>query len=548
MVRRFVFLLLLLAALVPGGASARVEFAAGFTPPALKGTPQFVISGHGWGHGIGMSQYGAQGYAQNGYTYDQILSHYYPGTELGAATLKTVRVLLAQTKSVTIASLAAWKLKDASGTITTLAPGKVTLNAALTFTLPGETTPRTFTGPLTFTAPASGPLTFKKQYRGTFTVTSDGKKLTLVNNVPLEQYLYGVVPSEMPSTWLDEALKVQAVAARSYAIAMRKTSGAFDVYPDTRSQVYGGIEAESDTTSAAIDATAGEILTYDGSVATTYFSSTSGGKTAAIADVWDSDPVPYLVSVADPYDTISPYHDWGPLPFTAAKLKKALKAPGRLLDVQTDLNASGRVSDVTAVGDRGERVLAGSAVQKALGLRSTWFRVGVLALDPAPATPATFGVAITLTGIGRGLPGLVLEQRPRGTTDPWTTAQTVTPGVDGALSIRFKAGAPADYRLRSGKVASAVATLLVAPRVKLAALADSTGFTGTVRPKLAGAPVQIQQLDTATGKWTTLVTTELTEAGQFDAAADVVVPGTYRARVVAGQGWAVAVSAKLTLE
>jgi hypothetical protein len=187
-------------------------------------------------------------------------------------------------------------------------------------------------------------------------------------------------------------------------------------------------------------------------------------------------------------------------------------------------------------------------VQKALGLRSTWFRVGVLALDPLPATTATYGSAIALTGIGRGLPGLTLEQRPRGSTDPWTTVQAVEPGVDGAISIRFKAGAPADYRIRSGKVVSAVSTLIVAPRVKLTALADSTGFTGTVRPKLAGAPVQIQQLDAATGKWTTLVTTELTEAGQFDASADVVVPGTYRARVVAGHGWAVAVSPKLALE
>ena len=116
--RRVTVLTLLTALLAAGGASAR-PFA--FTPPALQGTPRFLISGHGWGHGIGMSQYGAQGYAQNGFTYDQILAHYYPGTELGSAPLNRVRVLLANTASVTISSLGDVKVKDGTGT-TTLAP------------------------------------------------------------------------------------------------------------------------------------------------------------------------------------------------------------------------------------------------------------------------------------------------------------------------------------------------------------------------------------------------------------------------------------------
>ena len=72
--RRAIVLVLLLCGLVVGHASA------GFTPPALKGTPQFVISGHGWGHAVGMGQWGAYGYAQHGFTYDKILAHYYPGT------------------------------------------------------------------------------------------------------------------------------------------------------------------------------------------------------------------------------------------------------------------------------------------------------------------------------------------------------------------------------------------------------------------------------------------------------------------------------------
>src|SRR5207302_2610273 len=227
-------------------------------------------------------------------------------------------------------------------------------------------------GPVTFTA-TSAPLYFKRPYRGAFTLTSDGKKLSLVDTVSLEQYLYGVVASEMPYTWAPEALKAQAVAARSYALALRKTTGTFDVYADTRSQVYGGVLAEKPSTTDAVDQTAAQVLLYDGKVAVTYFYSSSGGRTAAIADVWNSQPVPYLVSVSDPYDAISPYHDWGPLAFTAAKLTKAFKVAGRLLDVHTTLNASGRVSTVTAIGDEGQVTLSGSDARTALSLRSTWF-------------------------------------------------------------------------------------------------------------------------------------------------------------------------------
>ena len=92
---------------------------------------------------------------------------------------------------------------------------------------------------------------------------------------------------------------------------MRKT-GAYDLYADTRSQVYGGVAAEKPTTNAAVDATAGQVLLYEGKVATTFFFSTSGGRTASIEDVWArGEAVPYLVGVPDPYDTASPHHTLG---------------------------------------------------------------------------------------------------------------------------------------------------------------------------------------------------------------------------------------------
>ena len=536
--RRTSILTLLAALLAAGGASARPTV---FTPPALKGTPRFLISGHGWGHGVGLSQYGAQGYAQKGFTYDQILAHYYPGTEPGTAPLNRIRVLLANTASVTISSLADVKLKDAAGTTALLPAGSWTFGPGLKLRLPDSDEPQPLVGPVTFT-PTTAQLFFKRPYRGTFTLTTDGKKLTLVDTLGLEAYLYGVVPSEMPSTWLPEALNAQAVVARSYALAMRKTTGLFDVYGDTRSQVYGGVLAEKPTATAAVDATAGEVLLYDGKVAATYFYSTSGGKTAAIADVWNSQPVPYLVSVPDPYDSISPYHDWGPFSFTAPQLRKALKVPGRLLDVQTTLNASGRVSEVDAIADKGEISVGANAVRSALGLRSTWFRIGVLALDPLPAKPVAYGTAVTLTGLGRGLTDLKLEQQAFGTT-VWTPVGPVKPAPDGSVAFPAKAAAPVSFRLTSGGKPSGIARLVVAPVVKLKLPTAPTALSGTVRPVLPGTPVQIQR-SAAPGTWATVASTTVDETGAF-AAPFNVTPGTYRARVAAGKGWAVALSAEL---
>ena len=536
--RRATVFALFAALLAVGGASARP---IGFTPPALKGTPRFLISGHGWGHGVGMSQYGAQGYAQKGSTYDQILAHYYPGTELGAAPVNRVRVLLANTPSVTISSLGDVKLKDGTGTTMTLPAASWTLGPGLKLKLPGFDQAQALTGPLTFTA-TTAPLYFKRPYRGTFTITSDGKKLSLVDTLGLEQYLYGVVPSEMPYTWLPEALDAQAVVARSYALAMRKTTGLFDVYGDTRSQVYGGLLAEKQSATDAVAATAGEVLLYNGKIAATYFYSTSGGKTASIADVWNSLPVPYLVSVPDPYDTISPYHDWGPLSFAAPQLRKALKLPGRLLDVQTNLNPSGRVSTVDATGDQGEFTVDAALLRSGLGLRSTWFSIGVIALDPLSAKPVPYGTTLMLSGLGRGLTDVALEQQAYG-TKIWTPGGPVKTAPDGSVAIPVKATAPISYRLTSGGKPSGTAKLIVAPVAKLKVPSAPTGLSGTLRPLLPGVPVQVQRTNDA-GGWTTVVTTTVDDTGAF-AASFPVTAGTYRVRVVAGKGWAVALSAEL---
>src|SRR5213078_2169876 len=215
----------------------------------------------------------------------------------------------------------------------------------------GAATARALPGPLLF-QPGTSPMQLKHLYRGSVQIDVVNGKLRAINFVGLEQYLYGVVPSEMPYTWAPEALKAQSVVARSYALATKR-AGAFDLYPDTRSQVYLGFDHEKPASNAAVDATAGKVLLYNGQVAKTYFFSTSGGRTASAQDVWGT-AIPYLVSVPDPYDSISPYHTWGPVAFSGSKLGKALHAGGAVRDVRTAINSSGRVTSLTALTASGD--------------------------------------------------------------------------------------------------------------------------------------------------------------------------------------------------
>ena len=380
------------------------------------------------------------------------------------------------------------------------------------------------TAPLVF-LPGAEPLRLGRRYRGTIQVDRVGKRLRAINVVRLEQYLYGVVPAEVPDDWPAEVLKAQAVAARSYALATRKTGGAFDLFPDVRSQVYRGVDEEEETTNSAVDQTAGEVLTYGGRLVTAYFHSTSGGRTASVVDVWPgSKPTPYLVGVQDPYDALSPHHVWGPVVMPAARLQRVLKVPGRLLDVRTTVNGSSRADMVVGVGTGGEASARAGDLRRELGLRSTWFRVGVLAL-PLPAKPHVFGGTTRLTGVGRGVDGFQLEHRaPTG----WRAVATPKPANDGSFSIAVRPTSTADYRLAFGSARTAAIRLGVAPQVRLSPVTDPMELRGTMRPAIVGASVEIQRLN---GKiWGTVGNTSVVEGGTF-AAQMHVPPGSYRARI-----------------
>lgn len=521
----------LVAGLAFAGSSARKPRQAPAAVPQ-PGEPVFVINGRGWGHGVGMSQWGANGFARRGSSYDRILTHYYRGTSLGKAPVAKVRVLLAVGKrSLTVASKAPFRVRAATGETRALPAGKQVLGPGLKLQPKGVKRKVALTGPLVF-LPGAEPLELDRRYRGTIQVDVQGGRLRAINIVGLEQYLYGVVPAEVPDDWPAEVLKAQAVAARTYALATRKTAGDFDLYADVRSQVYRGIDEEEVSTNQAVDATAGEVLEYRGRIVITYFHSTSGGRTASIADVWPgSNPVPYLVSVEDPYDSLSPHHTWGPVVVSTSHLDRVLKTPGRLTDVRVQVNPSARVTMVTGVGSLGEAGLRGSDVRRALGLRSTWFRIGVMQLA-APAKPLTYGVPGKLTGIARGVGRPVLEQRVGA---GWRTVATVGPQANGTYSVTVRPTTSGQYRLNAGSARTAVTPVGVAPRIALTQPTDPMELRGTVRPLVAGAAVEIQRQNGG-GLWQTVGRATVDQRGGFTATMHVP-PGSYRARVPApGRG------------
>lgn len=522
-------------------AAARPERDA-TTRAALSPGPTFAISGRGWGHGVGMSQWGARGFADRGVPYAEILAHYYPGTSRGRAPVTRVRVLLLDgRKTLKLGSTLPFKVRDAAGAVTELPAGTYELGPRLELD-PGTGQRTAFPGPLVFT-PGGAPLDLNgKRYRGMIELSVENERLRAINSVGLEAYLYGVVPDEMPPDWPAEALKAQAVVARSYALAVRK-SGPFDLFDDVRSQVYGGVAAEEPPATAAVQATAGEVLMHEGKVASTFFFSTSGGRTADIADVWaNAEPTPYLVSVPDPYDSISPLHTWGPVVFSAAKVAKSLRIAPPVLDARTTSNASRRVADLLLVTADGEVPVPAAIVRKELGLRSTWFRVGVLALQRSEK-PVLFGSRVALTGLARGLEGVTMEQRPTG--GAWEQAGPVVVAKGGAFVLRFKPTVATWYRLVSGDVRSDPVRVAVAPRVRLDPPSLPATLSGRVVPALGGAVVVVQR-ERAPG-WRDVAEATVDEQGAFLARLRLT-PGTYRARLTPGRGFATGVSAVLRVE
>jgi stage II sporulation protein D len=352
-------------------------------PAAASAATTHVVRGAGFGHGIGMSQYGAYGMAQHGWDYKRILGHYYSGTRIGQAPGRPVRVLLqASDPYVRFQGV-------------TQGPGGLRLESGVThlarpasggrLALHGRGGRRlgTFPAPLRLSRAGGGPARLmgraingvvSGRYRGAFDLyPGSAGGVTVVNALPIDDYVQGVVAGEVPSSWDEQVLRAQAVTARTYALATRKTGDVFDQYPDTRSQMYIGVGGETARTNAAVRETAGETVTYDGEIATTFYFSTSGGRTENVEySFLGAPPKPWLKSVEDPYDSISPRHRWS-MRFSNARLGALLGSPGTLRRVQVlERGRSPRIVRARVYGSLGARVLTGAQIRARLGLYDSW--------------------------------------------------------------------------------------------------------------------------------------------------------------------------------
>jgi stage II sporulation protein D len=398
------------------------------TPPppgatALEETVRFY--GRGYGHGVGMSQYGARGRALAGKSSTAILAHYYRGAVLGTIPTTTrirVRVLFDWQARPTVPLLVygrrtAWSIDG----IATVFP----VDAALTL-IPGTTA--TATGPSTtwrlrVTAPdgtvlhdaakparvalrgASSGTRFQlwpkpgsyDQYRGILRIraSSSDPAVTVVNELKLETYLRGVVPAEMPSTWPAAALKAQAIAARSYAARrLRPGVSYYDVVDTSSSQVYRGALGERTTTNAIIAATAGVVLKSGSTIANTLYHSTGGGATESNQNVFASSSgakvagaVSYLRGSSDraadgsAYDKAAPYATWATATYTREQVSAWFAADPRTavgtlsaVDLR-DRGVSGRLISVTLIGSSGTKKVSGEVFRVV-------FNAGRPAADP----------------------------------------------------------------------------------------------------------------------------------------------------------------------
>jgi stage II sporulation protein D len=344
--------------------------------PSAQASVNWVVKGHGFGHGVGMSQYGAYGYAKHGKGYRFILAHYYSGTTLGQLNgPRIVRVLIDVASGdvgFSGATSACGKALDSGRSYEAHRVGlsvKLRSSAGKPLASCGRKLRAAGNGSIDIDGVGS--------YRGALEVVptdSDAGSLNIVNAVAVDQYVKGVIPNESPASWPQAALRAQAVAARSYALTVQVSGNGFDLYDTTSSQVYEGLGSETAASNEAANATRGEVVMYGGKIAETYFAACSGGHTESVQNVFFGPPVPYLVGVPDPYDYYCPLHTWT-LEFSGPEINAKL---GSYLDgalkqvVVTKRGSSPRIVWARLVGTGGTTQIRGDQLAVALGAYDRW--------------------------------------------------------------------------------------------------------------------------------------------------------------------------------
>lgn len=364
-------------------------------PTVAPKSGSLTIRGSGWGHGWGMSQYGAYGAARQGLSWKQILAFYYRGTarsQLPPRSMIKVWVTSDTDGSLRVLPSPGLNVRDGVGGRFTVPTGskyrswRIKREGAgyrLTYrTADGRNvTQRTglSRGTWSFYSPSRSvrvllPSGAVRTYRGSMALIRWGNAGRTINRVLVEDYVRGVVPAEMPTSWPADAVRAQAVAARSYAVRLRtnRRYASYDLCDTTACQVYRGSSNETARGDAAVRATKGTIVTYRGAVALTQFASSNGGHSA-------QGDYPYLRPQRDPYDGAVRSQAWT-RSIKASDIERRWPSVGTLRGLRVTSRDGagawgGRVRSIAIVGRRATVTVSGSTFQSRFGLRSRLFTI-----------------------------------------------------------------------------------------------------------------------------------------------------------------------------
>lgn len=340
------------AALKGSGASYGAACPAAAPPGSVR------FCGHGWGHGVGLGQWGAKGMAMAGLNYRSIDQHFYSGTSwasLATASTPIHVAVLWGTGAYRVVPNGPAQLQAAGRTVNLVAGQTVSLNAAdgVQKVVPtsGDTRMAVYS-----------PSGLYHRYRGTIVAQPSGGLEYIINVLPIEDYLRGL--GEVPPSWPLEAIKAQIVAARCYALTHLGSTALYDVDDTTQYQVYLGADNESASQNAAVDQTIGQVLMSGGHVIVAFFSASDGGHTADVSDVFGGSlaSYPYLRGVPDPWDVVAPRHTWYTGVYSYATLERIyfsaadVAAYGHLRGLDLgDRDSSDRLNTVGLIGARGSK-------------------------------------------------------------------------------------------------------------------------------------------------------------------------------------------------
>jgi SpoIID/LytB domain protein len=496
----------------------------------------FVVKGKGWGHGVGLSQWGAYGLARgyavdHHYSWQDIIAHYFHNTTIGDRGGSVSVFLAGGRSSATIGS--AFTVTAGSRSVQHVGESTVTKTSTGRIKVSGIT--GTFRSPATF-SPTGGPLNLgSRHYRGKFIVSVSAGTLRVVNQLGIDAYVRGVVTNESPSSWGDEgaqeALNAQAVAARSYALYTVANGGgkcSGSLCPSTADQVYNGYDSETANGREAVAATAGKVVLHGGSVAQTFFSSSSGGRTAASGDTFFASR-PYLESTADPADLnpSNPNRSWRLL-LTPRELGNLLgtRKPG---DAEVTDRISGRAHSISLSGSGWSKVITARPEEFRINMmhtKSSRFWIGVQAVR-TDVHESRCKMPVHLMVFGHGVGPIRLEEH-KATSAGW--APVALNKVDARhWKVTRRPCVSVDYRLRSRDAAGPRIHVDVSPNVAFDAQQRAGALTGKVNPLLTGKTVTVEK-KTASG-WKSVATGTIDSNGSFRAAFNVE-EAKYRAKVV----------------